>query len=85
MDENVDQTDLTYHWRFDPSPSIKECVKSAIQFDNQRYFIVPCHSGPMSAVVQRTGESGEHYLYELRCTCETVIRTDGGRLPAVTD
>jgi hypothetical protein len=36
----------------------------------------------MTATVQRVGEGGAHYLYELRCACDTVIRTDGGPLPA---
>jgi hypothetical protein len=75
-------TDLCYRWTFDPSPSARECIRSAIQCDNEHYSVVPCHPGPMTVVVQRIGDSGKLYLYELRCTCETVIRTDGGMLAA---
>jgi hypothetical protein len=76
--------ELRYRWTDDLPPPVREHIQGAIQLDNQRYAVVPCHSGVMTAIVRRMGASGEQYLYELRCACETVIRTDGGMLPAHT-
>ena len=68
-------------WTADLSPAAKDCIQGAIRLDNERYSVVPCHSGHMTALVRRFGEAGEQYLYELRCACDRVIRTDGGILP----
>jgi hypothetical protein len=78
----MDPPDLRCRWTFDLPPAAREHIHGEIQLDNQRRAVIPCHPGTMTATVQRVGEGGEHYLYELRCACETVIRTDGGPLPA---
>ena len=77
--------DLRYRWTFDLPPSAREHIQGEIRFDSQRYAVIPCHPGTMTATVQRIGGARGHYLYELRCVCEAMIRTDGGILPARTE
>jgi hypothetical protein len=80
----MNSPDLRYRWTFDLPPSTREHIQGEIQLDNERHAVIACHPGIMTATVQRMGEAGGQYSYELRCVCETVIRIDGGMLPART-